>query len=108
MYKVLTTVLILWLTGMGLMSISCDKEEKSPQMAEIVTTTDTKSQALKPQTTDALSGSPINKSVYTDYKGKRIYFCCANSRENFNMDPEKYIKAFQEQGITLEDAPTDK
>jgi YHS domain-containing protein len=108
MYKVLTTVLILWLMGMGLMSISCDKEEKSPQMAEIVTTTDTKSQTLKPQTTDAFSGSPIDKSIYTDYKGKRIYFCCPNSRTSFSGDPEKYIKKLQEQGIALEDAPVKK
>lgn len=108
MNKVLTIVLILWFMEIGLMNISYAKEEKNPTKIENAATTGAVSQTLKPQTTDILSGKPIKKSIYTDYKGKRIYFCCDEGRKNFNNDPEKHIKAFQDQGITLEDVPAKK
>lgn len=108
MRKVLPVVLMLLLMEMGLMIISCAKEEESPKKVEEVAPKDLGSQAPKTQTTDAFSGNPINTSIYADYKGKRIYFCCAASRNSFNDDPEKYINKFRELGITLEDAPAQR
>ncbi len=108
MYKILIVTLILLLMEISLLNTSWAEEDKVSKNPKSTLTKDTKSQALKPQTTDALSGNLINKSIYIDYKGNRIYFCCDASRKNFNMDPEKYIRAFQEQGITLEDAPAKK
>jgi YHS domain-containing protein len=44
------------------------------------------------QTTCPVSGEELeNKSVYTDYEGRRIAFCCENCREKFDKDPEKYL-----------------
>lgn len=44
------------------------------------------------QTTCPVSGEELkDKSVYTDYEGRRIAFCCENCREKFNKDPEKYL-----------------
>lgn len=105
MRKVLPVVLMLSVMGMGLMTMSCAKEEKTPKKAEEVAPKDAGSQAPKTQTIDAFSGNPIDKNIYADHKGKRIYFCCDNSRRTFYDDPEKYIKKFRELGITLEDAP---
>lgn len=105
MGKTLPMVLVLWVMVMGLMIISCAQEEKSPQKVEEVATEDAGSQAPKPQTTDAFSGNPINRNIYADYQGKRIYFCCANSKKQFESDPERYIAKFRELGVTLEDAP---
>ena len=105
MRKVLQVVLILSLMTTGLMNMSCSKEEKTPQKEEDVTTKDAGPQTLKAQTIDAFSGKPVNKSIYADYNGKRIYFCCDQSKNEFNNDPEKYIEKFRELGITLEDAP---
>ncbi len=42
----------------------------------------------------------IDKQVYTDYKGKRIYFCCKGCDEEFKKDPEKYLKKMQDEGVT--------
>ena len=28
------------------------------------------------QTTCPVMGNPINKDIYADYSGKRVYFCC--------------------------------
>jgi Cu(I)/Ag(I) efflux system membrane fusion protein len=36
-------------------------------------------------------GRPINKEFYTEYKGKKVYFCCAECKEAFEKEPEKYI-----------------
>ncbi|UCB52732.1 MAG: YHS domain-containing protein [Candidatus Zixiibacteriota bacterium] len=105
MGKTLPVVLVLWVMIMGLMIMSCAEEEKSPQKVEEIPTEDIGSQALKPQTTDAFSGNPINRSIYADYHGKRIYFCCANSKRQFEEDPERYIAKFRELGVKLEDAP---
>lgn len=44
-----------------------------------------------------------NKNHYVDYKGKRIYFCCAGCPDEFKKDPEKYMKKLDPS--TLETAP---
>jgi len=36
-------------------------------------------------------GNPIDKNVYTEYKGKKVYFCCPACVEKFKADPEKYV-----------------
>jgi YHS domain-containing protein len=105
MRKTLPFILVLGIMVTGLMIISCAEEEKSLQEAEETATEEVQSQAPKPQTTDAFSGNPINKNIYADYHGKRIYFCCANSKRQFENDPQRYIAKFRELGVRLEDAP---
>jgi YHS domain-containing protein len=62
----------------------------------------------KPQTLCPVLGGNIDKKVYADYQGKRIYFCCQGCDAEFKKDPEKYMKKIQEQGITLEKCPETK
>ena len=50
-------------------------------------------------------GGAINKSVYTDYKGKRVYFCCNGCPEVFLKEPDKYITQMESAGIELEKVP---
>ena len=59
----------------------------------------------KLQTTCPVLAGNIDKSVYADYQGKRIYFCCKGCDAEFKKDPEKYMKKLQEEGVTLEPAP---
>jgi len=59
----------------------------------------------KPQTDCPVLAGKIDKNVYADYKGKRIYFCCKGCDASFKKDPEKYMKKLQEEGVTLEPAP---
>ena len=59
----------------------------------------------KPQTTCPVLGGNINKQVYADYQGKRIYFCWAGCDAEFKKDPEKYMKKLKEQGVVLEPSP---
>ncbi len=47
---------------------------------------------LKTQTTcPVMEGNPINKNLYVDYQGKRVYFCCKSCVEIFQKDPDKYL-----------------
>jgi YHS domain-containing protein len=62
----------------------------------------------KPQTVCPVLGGNIDKQVYVDYQGKRIYFCCQGCDAEFQKDPEKYMTKIQEQGITLEKCPEAK
>ncbi len=63
---------------------------------------------IKPQITCPVLGGNIDKNVYADYKGKRIYFCCKGCDEAFKNNPEKYMQKLKEQGVTPEDAPAGK
>ncbi len=67
--------------------------------------TPVKKQKLAPQTTCPVRGDPINKDVYVDYKGKRVYFCCAGCPNVFNKDPEKYLKILADRGEAPIDIP---
>ena len=62
----------------------------------------------KPQTTCPVMGGEVDKSVYSDYEGKRVYFCCDACRKDFQKDPAMYIKKMEDQGITLEKTPAPK
>lgn len=59
----------------------------------------------KPQTVCPVMGDPINKNMYVDYKGYRIYFCCNECPEKFKKNPEKYMKKLKDAGVTLEKTP---
>ena len=59
----------------------------------------------KPQTLCPVLNGNIDKNVYADYQGKRIYFCCSGCDTEFKKDPEKYMKKLKDEGVTLESAP---
>ena len=62
--------------------------------------------AAKPvQTQCPIMGYTPNKELHVDYKGKRIFFCCASCPEKFKQDPEKYMRELKRKGVPLEDAP---
>ena len=61
-----------------------------------------------PQINCPVMGGKIDKNVYTDYQGKRIYFCCSGCLDDFKKNPDKYIKQMEEQGVTLEPTPGTK
>ena len=59
-----------------------------------------------PQTTcPVMKGSPVNKSLYVDAEGYRIYVCCGGCVRAVQADPAKYIAQLQAEGVELEKAP---
>jgi YHS domain-containing protein len=59
----------------------------------------------KAQTICPILGGAIDKKIYTDYKGYRIYFCCAGCPDEFKKNPEKYMKILKDSGVVLEKTP---
>jgi len=64
--------------------------------------------APKPQAICPVLGGNVDKGVYTDYKGQRIYFCCQGCIADFQKNPEKYLQKMKEQGVQPEKAPAAK
>jgi YHS domain-containing protein len=64
--------------------------------------------APQAQTTCPVLAGKIDKNVYADYKGQRVYFCCNGCDAEFKKDPEKYLQKMKEQGVTPEKTPAAK
>ncbi len=63
--------------------------------------------AAEPQTTCPVMGNPVNKELYVDYKGKRVYFCCPPCVQKFKQHPEAYLKKLKQQGQEPIDIPAE-
>ena len=59
----------------------------------------------QPQQFCPITGEKIDKSVYLDHQGKRVYFCCDACKKAFLQDPEKVVKAIESKGVVLERSP---
>ena len=50
------------------------------------------------QTICPVSGETLeDKSVFSDFEGRRVYFCCNKCKSMFPKDPQKYLKKLDEQ-----------
>lgn len=57
---------------------------------------------VKHQTMCPVMGGEIDKKIFADFQGKRVYFCCNACPAMFKKDPLKYIKKLEAEGITLD------
>lgn len=64
--------------------------------------------ALSPQTICPVMGNPINKNLFVDYNGKRVYFCCGPCPTNFMKHPEAYLQRLVSVGQEPIDTPKTK
>ena len=46
--------------------------------------------AIAQTTCPVMDGNPIDKNVFTEYKGQKVYFCCQDCVAKFKAEPEKY------------------
>ena len=108
MSNLITKICLLLVTG--LLIVGCEKEES--QTAEPVAVETIQAAKEQPATASAgqaqtvcpLMGGKINKAIYADYDGNRIYFCCAGCIDSFNKEPAKYVKQMEDKGIVLDKA----
>lgn len=66
-----------------------------------------KDDAPRPQTRCPVMGGEINKEIFTDYNGLRIYFCCGGCDAEFKADPEKHLAQMRADGIEPEKLKND-
>lgn len=38
-----------------------------------------------------MEGNPIDRSIYVDHEGERVYFCCNSCKAAFEKEPDKYL-----------------
>ncbi|MDD5458592.1 MAG: YHS domain-containing protein [Phycisphaerae bacterium] len=43
------------------------------------------------QTMCPVMGGKINKNIFIEHNGKKVYFCCQGCVEEFKKNPEKYM-----------------
>jgi len=94
---------MLLVAGLLVTGPGCKKStesQKTPAATKVPTTST--STAAKIQTICPVEGRKIDKNVYVDYQGKRIYFCCADCKAKFDADSAKYIKQMEDKAIVLE------
>jgi YHS domain-containing protein len=100
MKKLILTAAVLTATGIAFPAFSEEDKENAKENATTVKSTE--------QTQCPVMTGKINKKIYVDYQGKRIYFCCSGCPAEFKKDPEKYINKMESEGIVLEKAPEAK
>ncbi len=87
-FKAMFMVISLLLVGL-IMVNGCKKSEPIPpetsEAAEVVAA------AVEQTTCPIMEGSAINKALFVEYKGKKVYFCCPGCEDKFTAEPEKYI-----------------
>ena len=43
------------------------------------------------RTCPVMEDNKIDPSIFTEYKGKKVYFCCPSCKTAFSKNPEKYL-----------------
>ena len=107
MSKVLVVILGLILASDAAQSASIFNEKLSYDEIRLAmaSSTEPAETAVKHQTVCPIMGGDVDKNIYADYQGKRIYFCCNACLNSFKADPEKVMKKIAQQEIVLEDTP---
>ncbi len=86
----------------------CDKAIKKDPDKYIKKMAENGEKPAELQTVCPVMGGKINKNVYVDVKGKRIYLCCPGCDKAIKKDPDKYIKKMEDAGIAIDNVPVEK
>ncbi len=85
-------ILLTAVVAIGLGLTACKKKEppapSSPAESKATAAAVTE---VEQTTCPILEGNKIDKNVFVEYKGKKVYFCCTACKSVFEKDPEKYI-----------------
>jgi len=83
----LTTVVVI-----GLSLTGCKKKEQQAPSSPAEPKPAAAAVTEGEQTTcPIMDGNKIDKNVFVEYKGKKVYFCCPVCKGKFEAEPEKYI-----------------
>jgi len=112
--KWLGALALVGVIGVGFSLLGCGRSDTtargassdpSPAGAPSATAPDAKVPVEHAQTICPVMGGKINKAIFADYQGKRVYFCCGGCPAVFAKDPAKYVKALEDKGIVLDKTP---
>ncbi len=102
MKKQITIIIAGLLTFTGVTVFGHDGDMSS----DTSVTTSQHTDNLKPQTICPVMGNKINKNLYVDYNGKRIYVCCKSCIDIVKKSPEKYLKILESENVKIAEIPS--
>ena len=79
MLLIVTTLMLTMFSG-------CKKKSESAVVTEAGKT----AVAIEQTTCPVMEGA-INKELYTEHEGKKVYFCCPGCQEKFEAAPQEYL-----------------
>ena len=97
------TALVFAVTGSSSAGGDCCSGPQKPATTNVVAKAEAKA-----QTTCPVMGGPVNKKIFVDAEGKRIYLCCKGCIDPVKKDPKKYIAKLEAEGVTLDKTPVEK
>lgn len=86
---VMVLAAILWSAVVG-----CRQKEEPAAAAsakQTVQTVSTQAEEEIVQKTCPVMDGPINKEIFVEYQGKKVYFCCPSCKDEFQKNPETYL-----------------
>lgn len=86
-------VIALILTGLlivALIALTACKKKSEPAPSEQIEEIAAELKAVE-QTICPVMKGPINKDIFTEYEGKKVYFCCDACKQKFEEEPEEYL-----------------
>jgi YHS domain-containing protein len=97
----LVILAIVLISAAGILVTGCEKDTEPAGQTEsdAAESTESAEQSLSDaaknvetvQQTCPVMGGDINPELYTEYKGKKVYFCCKGCKEKFEANPEEYL-----------------
>ena len=100
-YKTITTAMLLSLIFAGISYGQCcgSSTKKASKNA--------KKQAckVKDQENCPVKGKTVDKNIYLDVKGKRVYVCSKSCLASVKEDPDKFLKVILEKGEQPQPTP---
>jgi len=88
-----STILLAIFLIIGTVSVIGCKKQSSPPPAPVASESGAQpaAAAAAEQTICPVMGGPVNKDIFVEYQGKKVYFCCEQCKAEFNKAPEKYL-----------------
>jgi len=84
---------------------AADVAKPAPQGRAAAPAAEGAAAAARPQTTCPIMGGAVNKALYVDAEGFRIYVCCQGCLAKVQADPKASLAAVRAAGQTPEPAP---
>ncbi len=65
-------------------------------------------EGMRPQIRCPVMGGEIDRNIYVDVKGKRVYVCCRGCDDAISAQPDIYLKKLEKKGVAPEKSPQRK
>ena len=91
----LTCAGALLMTGLVFTLMGCNGDQAAPT-TRVTADADVVDAIENQRYCPVMTKMEIDRSLYVDYEGKRVYFCCAGCLPAFEADPEKYMEVLHE------------